>query len=379
MSLPRIRTPLGQRLGGLRRGPLALLIWLTALLACIWLLDRRSEAGAFTGIVRAIEVEVAAAAPGTLVEFKPALFAEVAMGDVIARLDPSALEARLATASARVFELTARVAAESETSRTAAQQGEQDASTELRRFLMDEVQIRLEALALTTEIEADRIEAERLAIEEVTARKLLEGAATAELDWRNAQLRHQRLLRVISENATRLERLGEDLVAAGERRRAFEARGVPVPAVDALLAPLQDAVSVQEHVIAELRVERAALVVRAPVQGRVTRLVAWPGQAVQAGQALCVITRPVPDEVIVYLPESDPDAIASGSEVRVRTVRRPVRTVDAVVGRVGPAIEAMPQRLWRDQRVPEFGRPVLIDGMQALGLTAGELVTVERL
>ena len=54
----------------------------------------------------------------------------------------------------------------------------------------------------------------------------------------------------------------------------------------------------------------------------------------------------------------------------------PVKTVKSQVAYVGPAVELVPQRLWRNQTIPQWGRPILIRVPPGLQLIPGELVGV---
>jgi len=55
------------------------------------------------------------------------------------------------------------------------------------------------------------------------------------------------------------------------------------------------------------------------------------------------------------------------------------RIAESVVTGVSPGIDALPQRLWRDARVPEYGRGVMIAASPELSLTPGALVRVRFL
>ena len=55
----------------------------------------------------------------------------------------------------------------------------------------------------------------------------------------------------------------------------------------------------------------------------------------------------------------------------------PERVAETQVVRVGPTVQELPQRLWRDPRTPAYGRSVIIAGVQGLELTPGELVNVK--
>jgi hypothetical protein len=65
--------------------------------------------------------------------------------------------------------------------------------------------------------------------------------------------------------------------------------------------------------------------------------------------------------------------------VLVASRTRPNRVAESVVLRVSPAIQPLPQRFWRDPRIPDYGRAVVIAGPAALDLMPGEAVSVKLL
>jgi multidrug resistance efflux pump len=160
------------------------------------------------------------------------------------------------------------------------------------------------------------------------------------------------------------------------RRLAYEQQFPDVQDKDPVLRPLQDAVRAQEGRIREIEIQRRGLALRSPVAGRVTQVLARHGQAVLPGEPLAFVMEHVASEIVAYAPEDLGGRVAE--RARVAAIRRQPRpaSAESIVARVGPAIEVMPQRLWRDPAIPEYGRPFLVSAVPALGLTAGEIVTV---
>jgi hypothetical protein len=52
------------------------------------------------------------------------------------------------------------------------------------------------------------------------------------------------------------------------------------------------------------------------------------------------------------------------------------RVADSIVVAVAPGLEALPQRLWNNPQVAEYGLGVTIAASPVLALTPGELVSV---
>ena len=52
---------------------------------------------------------------------------------------------------------------------------------------------------------------------------------------------------------------------------------------------------------------------------------------------------------------------------------------ESVVLRIGPTVRQLPQRLWRNPRVPDYGRAVVIAAAPGMRLTPGEQVNIKFL
>jgi hypothetical protein len=63
---------------------------------------------------------------------------------------------------------------------------------------------------------------------------------------------------------------------------------------------------------------------------------------------------------------------------KVLAARRgdPSLVAESIITRVGPSIEQMPLRMWRDSAIPEYGLPFVVAGIPVLKLTPGELVGI---
>jgi multidrug resistance efflux pump len=364
-----IRTPWREKVRDMRTGPLTVVVWLAVLAAVVFLLASRGSRLEYVGLARALQYEVSTAVTGRLASVPVDLYDHVEAGQVLALLDGAGLEARLATAAAELRRLQGELKAEAARNTVHAA----DVTGELRRFLVDEERLRLELLALRVELESDRVERERLELRAERNLKLLQEGLIARTEYDDTRLRRDALARRIEENEILLARTGEEYRQAGEN---FERRFATADSADPVLQPLQDAIRVQALRIEELEVERRSLVLRSPVDGSVQLILASPGQAVVPGEPLLTIADVVATEVLAYLPEQAGNVPEVQDVALVAKQGSPGGTVEGLVDRIGPAVEQMPQRLWRDPAVPEYGRPVAVRGVSRLGLIPGQQVTV---
>ncbi len=372
---PPIRTPWRQRLDDFMGTPLTVVIWLAMAAGAGLLLWGRAGRVSFVGIAQPTIYEISPAITGTLARLQVRTYEPIDAGTAVAMLDSRDIEARLETARA----VTVQLRAEWEKSRSELAAGtnaaEIDRHGELRRFAIDVERLRIEALTVRVAIESDRVVAERLRLQRDRVAELHRDGVASDAEFDEARLRYDRVVRRLDENQKLLERIDEERNQAVARQKNFELRSPTADSVAVSLAPLRAAIDVQIQRVAELEVAREALVLRCPVSGQVERVYARPGQAVVAGEPVLAVARSFASEVLAYAPEGRLDSVAAGSRARVVTADGRDGGI-SVVERIGPTIGLLPDRLWRNPAVREYGRPILIAVAQPQ-LVPGEIVRVE--
>jgi len=375
MVVQKIPIPLYRRWDTFKRRGLPMLIWLTAVFGVVQLMDREDGHFQFLGIVAAQEHVVSAPADGLLVALSVGLYQEVAAGDVLAAMDSKPLAARLdiaaaeaerlgAEQSAVLLELTAEV-------RTAALDWEKDA----RRFVMDGVGLRVDLLRAKVELESDRVEAERLRVAQERAASLFAGNAGSEADAEDLALAREVVLARVASNEELVSRLQTELDGALARAEEFTAAEPTAMDLSPRLEALRQAVVVQELRFHEMEIARDSLVMRAPVDGVVQSILATPGRSLVLGQDILTLTPRGNGSVVFYQPQMSPATVDVGTMVEVQRLGDTVHA-EALVMAVAPGVVELPQSLWRDPSVPEFGRPTSLTPTPALGLAPGEPVRV---
>jgi len=172
-----------------------------------------------------------------------------------------------------------------------------------------------------------------------------------------------------------LERTETDRNAAEARRADFE-RQQPLLASSSTLLPLRSAVEVETRALEEIEAQQKALVLRSPVSGQVSLVAGREGQAVVAGEPVVMVSDTSVREIVAYLGETNPAEIEPNATVELRSLSRPTEVADSKVLRVGEGILPLPQRLWRDPRVPVYGRTVVIAATPSMPFAPGELLQV---
>ena len=100
------------------------------------------------------------------------------------------------------------------------------------------------------------------------------------------------------------------------------------------------------------------------------------GEVVAAGEPILAVSQREPTEIVAYVSEQQLGLLEGQMTVDVIRTRTPPQTAPSEIRKVGPTIELMPQRLWRNPAVPQWGRPVLIDIPPGLDLVPGEIVGI---
>ena len=129
----------------------------------------------------------------------------------------------------------------------------------------------------------------------------------------------------------------------------------------------------------ELLVRREKLVLTAPCDGYVSQIQSEVGEAVMQGVEILRIAKEKPRAIIAYANEGIVGQLSIGKRVEVVKGSMPPQKGWSNVTYIGPAVEQMPQRLWRNPNFPQWGRPLLIEIPLDMTLIPGEMVGIRSL
>jgi multidrug resistance efflux pump len=388
---PRIPIPWPRRLEDFRLRWVPLLVWLLAISAVVSLYELRNVGQSWVGMAQSQEWSLTVPSSGRIDSIEVKLFSTLRAGDVVARLDPSFVEAALKTARAESERLVLQGLALEEEFQIAATDDIRDHQTDLRRayrdrmnLQMDISKIQLEMLRRRIELEADRLEIVRLDAKLARASALVAAEVLSQEQAEDFQLRRDVLVAQVAAREDFLTGLSFEQLSAQQRVDALSEPDsfVADPFAQRLQAQAA-ALNVQEYRLAELALQRDALVVMATQAGQVIRLSATPGQTLSAGDSLCEYTTSAGNTVVAYLRAPSTQALRLGDSVLIRRLldasaeEEPVR--ETLVAKLAPHIAAIPNHLWRDPSIPEYGREVVLAPIPGLGLVLVEQVQVSRL
>ncbi len=372
-----IETPWSQRALDFRVRTLPVLVWTACALVVAAMLFGRAQRFDYVGLAQSLEYEISPSATGVLESVVVDLYDVVEAGDMVAKLDDEPVLASIATVNATIRRLQADLEAARAEYLAEGGLGRANWTADLRRFQMDEEQRRLDLLALRVEIESDQVELERLEIETRRAQQLLEAGLISRTEYDVTRLSRDQIRERLEENQILLAQTDEEYRAARQRRLGYEAK-LPEPAPDEpRLRPLQEAIEVEGRRLREIELLRESLVLRSPVRGQVTQVLCRRGQSVVPGEPIVMIAERDVREIVTFLAEDDARVVEPRTAVLVSSRNRGGTVAESVVLRVGPTVQALPQRLWRDPRLPDYGRAVVIAASPVMGLQPGERVNVK--
>jgi multidrug resistance efflux pump len=374
-----IETPLAQRLADFRLRTLPLIVWSVCALVVVGMLLGRANRFEYVGLAQSMEYPISPVASGTIQTVVVDIYDRVRTGEMVAKLDDSQLLASIETSSATLVQLQAELEAARARLVTDEGQGMASWAADLRRFQADEEQRRLDVLSLRVVYEERQIELERFEIEEQRARELYEAGVVAKNLWDRARLQRDEVRQGLEEGRILLEQTEQEYFSARSRREEYEAGLPDGDWMDPILQPLREAIEVESRRLDEIDLRRQAMVLRSPVTGQVSEILARRGQSVSPGDPIVVVAEGSVREIVAYLSEDDGREIAPSTPVMVSTRGAGGTVSESVVIRVGPAIQELPPRLWRNPRRPDYGRAVVIAAVPGMQLTPGELVNIKFL
>jgi multidrug resistance efflux pump len=383
------------------------IVWLGTVACVVALFYQRSQRFEIVGIARGEVRQIAASSTGRIRSIPVALYQPVTVGQMLAVVDTildneqtleAELKARLDTAAAEIERLSVQLIATRQQMEAAASNLEITRAENFRRFCVDVETARLKILDLQVEIASDEVTQGDSAADVKILEKLVEDKAVASYEADKARAEYENVSKKIAENAKQLQQAQEDLEQAVQRRDQFAQQQLVEPSVDHALEVIRKEIRVQEELMKGLLEQRKALQSRqaveltSPIDGIVIpismrendaesqrpgeQVMRRVGEVVRAGDPILAVAQKEPTEIVAYVSEQQLGAMKESMAVELVKVRTPAQIARSQIASVSPTMELMPQRLWRNPNIPQWGRPVLIDIPPGLSLVPGEVVGI---
>ena len=388
---------------------LHILVWLAAVACVVGLFTRRSQRFEIVGMARGQVLHVSVNCEARLKTVPVKLFENVKKGQTVAivntvldneqpRLE---LQTQLDTILAEIEHLSAQLVPTQETLLADESDRVINRIARMRTFETDIENARIQILSLRSQIASDRIVLDDLAMEVKITRNLVEQKAIAPYEQEKAQVQYNALAKQIEENENLLAQAKNDLEQA-QRRREEYVKSLPFnPSVDDALEVIRKQIAVQERlmdgVLAQLEALRAreSLEIKAPIDGVVIpiqqqanealmlrpgeKIIGQAGEVVTAGEPILAITQERPNEIVAYIGERLLGQLQENMSVELIKDREPPQIARSQITQIGPTMELMPERMWLNPNIPQWGRPVLIEIPEGLELIPGEMIGIRRL
>jgi len=377
----RIRTPWRHKLRRFMQTVMPVLCFLLSAVVLLWLWNRQGQTTNVVGEVEFVRRPVIATADGRLARFQDdrtwMLFDQVKRDQpiaVIARRDEELLQARLVTAKAERTRLGAEVDAMQETLQLEYWRDTQDRGREVLRLAWRAVQLEVDILDRSIEIQNDEFLLRQLEKKLELLRLIRDNGPADAMLVDETELERDKVERRL---ATNKEARGKDQDELANVKY-WQANYPKTKKTDIakLLEPIYKEIEKQTAFIEELETEGARLAVLAPIDGTICEIHCWPGQDVQAGDPILTLASNVGRYIVSYIPEDSPIKPTPSMNVSVRLREPGSRMIDARVARVGPQIEPIPPHHLPDPTRTAWGRRVLISIPDTLNIPPGKLVDI---
>jgi multidrug resistance efflux pump len=359
-----------------RRHGLTVGVWGLAIASVVFLIEKRPHHFEIIGAAQNRSYQVASKEIARIQTILVRPYEKVRQGQPVAFLEDDCIRCDLAVATAEAARLKAELNALRDKMTAEAQEQTNLRLADLRRFATDIEDARILVLNLTTSIETDRLTLQDLQLKMEVKQKLYATNAATIYERETARITHDALEKKIRENEASLKQAKMDLKEAQDRYNGFFRNPTTQPSIDLALAPLHEAITVQERKIDGLSLNRALLVLKSPIEGTVDFVYRNPGETIRPAEPILSIIPACPKEIVGYLPEDRPTEIMEGDVVEIFDFRNPAQPTAARILKVAPAIEEIPIHLRRNPSIPEWGQPVLVSVPPELKLLSGERVRI---
>ena len=369
-----------------------LLVWLAILAGVVMLFYHGTQQFEVVGIAQGEISQVCAPFDGRLKAVYVQLFENIKKGEVVASLNDELLLAKIDTVAATAEHLRSQLEPTKEQMLANAAQRELNHSEEQRRFAVDVERARLNILGYKAQVAADTITLESYAAEVKIATDLLKKNTIAPYEVEKAQALHNALARKIQETEAQITQAEEQLKVAQRRQDTFALYNPQNPSVDASLEAIRKEVTIQEKLIEELNLQRKQLIITAPINGTVVKIVARAndestkrpgegalrkaGESILAGETILTIAQGNPREIVAYAGERQINQIKAGITVELIKKVGAAQITESEIKKVGPVVEQLPSRLWMNPTVPQWGLPFVVNVPEGMNLIAGETVSI---
>jgi multidrug resistance efflux pump len=367
---------------------LPVLVWSGAVLCVIGLYHRRAARFEVVGLAQPEVRQVAATCDARLRSVPFQLFDKVKEGDTVAvlsvELDDEAIDAELENIAADMNQIEAQLTETRNNYVALVFNQESEWWAEMRAFTADIVSTQRYLRDANETLEDNQANLYKLNkdIEIFTIEHGADLGTDISLYNKLKVMRtnREKLLEQIERDKEDVAKYQKEYEEAYDRREKYKAyrpiAGTTDEEFKRVIDLLKDAFEKKKEV---LKQRREKLVLTAPCDGYISDITSEVGEAVMQGVEILSIAKEKPRAIIAYANEGIVGQLSIGKRVEVVKGSMPPQKGPSTVTYIGPAVEQLPQRLWRHPNFPQWGRPLLIDIPSDMHLIPGEIVGIKGL
>ncbi len=347
-------------------------VWCVALASAVWLYSGFVDHGRALAREELVEVHASSSVDGRIATLLVEAGQEVTVGDAVAALDVSDVDARLDFARRRLERARTRIGAAREELQQDARDRRAQAAARLASHASEGRRIRDVIDAVTAKESSDRAGLLSLTPQLERLRPLAEGSL----------IRRDRLEELEQSRALLEARLTAHAARrhSAQRELALWEEFAPAAVIDGdlqvRLVPFELELEAQQALVTELELERQKHTILAPASGVVGEILARAGEWRDAGVEILSVVVPVPDRATAYVLGASARAVERGSPARLRPRDRTGKPLVGRVVSVGARMELIPRQLRGVAAIPEWGRRVSIEIRNPSPPLPGEIYTV---
>jgi len=353
-TLTPVPVPLKQRFEDFRLRIIPAVAFCAALLGLAALWKSNINAPTLVGQAEPYDSRITSYKPGVLIQFDVTRFQPVKKDDPVGEVlvtDPKILASSLAVIQAEIESLRVGLQPIASQQRTA----------------MDYIQLRLDWMRERAQLAAAKVNLQLAETDLRRTEELFKDKIVAERTYDQAKANRERYQNEVFELTRLVDEQGKSL---------NQLQVTNLDLANVTDSPLRAAIAVQESKLKLTEAELSPIILRAPMDGKISAILRRPGEAINAGETIATITAYNSARIVGYLhtPLIEPPKVGTPVEVRTRGFRREVGR--AIITEVGTEIEPVAPALLGPVKLAnlELGLPISISMPGELRIMPGELV-----
>jgi len=368
---------------------LPVLVWCGAVLCVVGLFHRRSAQFEIVGIADAEVHDVGTNTRARLVSVNVQLFNQVSKGDPVAVvntvLDDERLDAEKAVIQADIRHLDAQLREIRKHYVALVFNQESEWWAERRAFTADVVVARARVVDVNAVVENDQATLKGMQ-EEIESFRMENGVnfvsdISLYHKFKTMERNRDRLVKKIERDKGLLAKYEKELEEAKLREQIYiDYR--PYAGTDANEAQrvINLAIEAKKRQLEELEERQRDLVLTAPCDGFVSSIDSQIGEVgILPDFPVLTITEEKPSSIIAYVNESLAGSFKRQIQVDIIKNTEPKQIGRSEITYIGPRLEQLPVRMWRDPAIPQWGRLIKISIPMKMQLIPGEMVGIKSI